>query len=123
MLVQRGIELIVEEERSVGGQLGRPSGPRSRTYERLRRYAEQIRGTLFDKPELHRVIETIYRYPLRQSAADTLNRQLRSGIDDEELADLVIALNEDDRLCLIQEEAQNREPQIICSMGLFDTTR
>ncbi len=73
--------------------------------------------------ELHRVIETIYRYPLRQSAADTLNRQLRSGIDDEELADLVIALNEDDRLCLIQEEAHNREPQIICSMGLFDTTR
>jgi len=123
MLVRRGIELIVEEERSIGGQLGRPSGPSSRTYERLRRYAEQIRETLFDKPELHRVIETIYRYPLRQSAADTLNRQLRSGIDDEELADLVIALNEDDRLCLIQEEAHNREPQIICSMGLFDTTR
>ncbi len=35
---------------------------------------------------LHKAIEDIYRYPLRQSATDTLNRQLRSGIADEDLA-------------------------------------
>ena len=31
-LVKKGVELIVEEERSVCGQLGRPSGARFRTY-------------------------------------------------------------------------------------------
>ena len=117
-LVKRGTELIIDEERSIGGGLGRPSGARFRTYERLTRYAEEVKGTLFDTPELRRAIEDIYRYPLRQSATDTLNRQLRSGISDRALAELVIALRDEDRLCIIQEERQTREPQIICSLGL-----
>jgi superfamily II DNA or RNA helicase len=117
-LVQKGVEQIVAEEKTVGGQLGRPSGARFRTYERLKRHAEDIRGTLFETPELHKAIEEIYRHPLCQSATDALNRQLRSGISDQSLADLVIALREEDRLCLIHEDEQNLEPRIICSMGL-----
>ena len=120
-LVKRAVEGVIEEERSVGGQLGRPSGARFRTYERLKRYAEseEIQGTLFDTPELRRAIEDIYRYPLRSPATDALNRQLRSGISDPALAELVIALREEGRLCLVTEEEQEaQEPQIICSLGL-----
>jgi SNF2 family DNA or RNA helicase len=118
-LVQKGVELIIEEEKSVGGQLGRPSGARFRTYERLKDYAQKIEGTLFESKELIRAIEEIYRYPLRQSAIDTLNRQLRSGISDETLAQLVIALRDEDRLCRVHDEdGEVREPKIICSMGL-----
>jgi F0F1-type ATP synthase beta subunit len=117
-LVQKGVELIVEEEKSVGGQLGRPSGARFRTYERLKRYAEDVKGTLFESQELLKAIDDIYRYPLRQSAIDTLNRQLRSGVSDEILAQLVIALRDEDRLCIIHEEEESQEPRIICSMGL-----
>ena len=65
-----------------------------------------------------KAIEEIYRYPLRQSATDTLNRQLRAGISDEKLAELVVALREDDRLCIVREEERSDEPQIICSLGL-----
>jgi hypothetical protein len=118
-LVQKGVKLIVEEEKSVGGQLGRPSGARFRTYERLKRYAEEVKGTLFESQPLLKAIEDIYRYPLRQSAIDTLNRQLRSGLSDEALAQLVIALRDEDRLCLVHEEEQIQEPRIICSLGLF----
>jgi len=117
-LVRKGVELIIEEEKSVGGQLGRPSGARFRTYERLKRYAEEVKGTLFDSQELVRAIDDIYRYPLRQAAIDTLNRQLRSGIPDQALAQLIIALREEGRLCIIEEEEQTQEPRIICSMGL-----
>ena len=98
--------------------MGGPSGARFRTYERLKRYAEQVKGTLFESPELAKAIEEIYRFPLRQSATDTLNRQLRAGISDDKLAELVMALRDDDRLCLIHEEEQPDEPQIICSLGL-----
>ena len=119
-LVKRGTELIVADEKSVGGGLGRPSGARFRTYERLTQYAEEVKGTLFDTLELRRAIDDIYQYPLRQSATDTLNRQLRSGISDQALAELVITLRNEDRLCIVQEERQTREPQIICSLGLAE---
>jgi hypothetical protein len=117
-LVRKGVDFIVAEEKSVGGQLGRPSGARFRTYERLKRYAEQVKGTLFDLPQLAKAIEEIHRFPLRQSAVDTLNRQLRAGITDDKLAELVMALRDDDRLCVVQEDEQSDEPQIICSLGL-----
>ncbi|WP_414622537.1 hypothetical protein [Calothrix sp. CCY 0018] len=35
------------------------------------------------------------------------------------LAELVVALRTDDRLCIVSEEVEKREPQIICSLGLF----
>lgn len=118
-LVQEGAELIAEEEKSAGGQLGRPSGARFRTYERLKRYAKEM--PLLVTPDLHKAIDQIYRYPLRQSAVDRLNRSLKSGIDDQQLAELVIALYLDDRLGLVHEEGETQEPQIICSLGLFQS--
>ena len=119
-LVADGIRHMVAEEKRVGGQLGRPTGARFRTYTRLKAYADSIRGELFDVPELHRALDDIYRFPLRQSAVDTLNRQLRSGIEDSALADLVISFRDDDRLCLTGDsEAEIDEPRIICSLGLF----
>jgi superfamily II DNA or RNA helicase len=118
-MVADGVKLIVETERSVGGQLGRPSGARFRTYERLKAYAAMIKGTLFDTPELLRAIEDIYKYPLLQSAIDTLNRQLKSGIDDQALAELVVSLRADARLCRVAEDVEAMEPQVICSLGLL----
>lgn len=117
-MVKKAVELIIQEEKSVGGQLGRPSGARFKAYERLKQYAESVKGLLFDTPELSKAIEEIYRYPLRPLAVDSLNRQLRSGISDSALAELVITLRQDGRLCNIQQEGQTQEPRIICSMGL-----
>jgi hypothetical protein len=116
--VQKAVQLIVSEAKTVGGQLGRPSGARFRTYTQLKRYAEQVKGSLFESQELLRAIDEIFRYPLRQTATDTLNRQLRSGISDVDLAKLVVSLREEGRLCLIDEEEQVHEPFIICSLGL-----
>jgi len=82
------------------------------------RYALDLKGTLFDTAELQRAIEEIYRYPLQQSAVDSLNRQLRTGASDETLAQLVSALRDQGRLCVISEEDEAREPRIICSLGL-----
>ena len=117
-LVQQGVELIVREEKTTGGQLGRSSGARYKVYERLKFYSSEVAGTLLQSPELLKAIDDLYRYPLRSSTSDTLNRRLKAGITDEALAEMVINLRADDRLCQIDDEQQAREPQIICSLGL-----
>lgn len=122
-MVAKGVKLIVETEKSVGGQLGRPSGARFRTYERLKSYAEEIKETLFDSVELRKAIEDIYRYPLLQSATDILNRQLKSGINNQTLSELVISLRADARLCRVTEDVESTEPQVICSLGLREQGR
>ncbi|MGB7444310.1 MAG: helicase-related protein [Coleofasciculaceae cyanobacterium] len=116
-LVQKGAELIAEEEKSAGGQLGRPSGARFRSYERLKHYVKEM--PLLVTSDLLKAIDQIYRYPLRQSAVDRLNRSLKSGMDDQQLVELVVALYLDDHLCLVHEDGRSQEPQIICSLGLF----
>jgi len=118
-LVQAGVQYLGVVEKAVGGQLGRPSGAKFRTYERLKNYAEQVKGQLWDTQELRKAIDDIYRYPLRTVAVDTLNRQLRGGISDDALASLVVALNGEGRLCVrTDDEEKTQEPQIICSLGL-----
>ena len=117
-MVAKGVAAIAADEKQVGGQLGRPSGARFRVYERLKRHAEKVKGSLFDVSDLAKAIEEIYRFPLLSSATDTLNRQLKSGITDDKLADLVMTLREEGRLCNVHEDERSGEPQIICSLGL-----
>jgi hypothetical protein len=117
-LVEEGVRHMVQEEKSIGGQLGRPSGARFRVYERLKTYVTHIEGSLFATEDLAKAIDQIYRYPLQQVAADALNRQMKLGTNDQQLADFVVSLWTEDRLCRVEDEVQSQEPQIICSLGL-----
>lgn len=120
-LVEQAVKDLAEEEKTVGGGLGRPSGARFRTYERLKRYADQVKGTLFDSQLLQRTMEDVYKYPLRESAAENLNRQMKTGADDDTIVRLAMTLREEGRLSVIQEDGDEvSETQIICSLGLVD---
>lgn len=118
-LVQQGVDLIRREEASTGGTLGRKTSIKYRLYTRLEEYIKQYDGMLFVMDDLKATLDELYRYPLREWAKDTLNRSLRTGISDTDLAKLVLSLREEDKLCIIREdELPYRQPQIICSLGL-----
>ncbi len=120
-LVTAGVLHLAQEAQNAGGQLGKASGARYRAYTRLKQYAGRIHGQIF-APSVEAVVEDIYRYPLRPVATETLNRQLRSGITDADLANLAIQMREEGRLVVLPESAdadETPEPQIICSLGLF----
>jgi len=116
--VRKAVELAQNQERATGGQLGRPSGARFRTYEKLKRFIDHNQGTLWVTQDLLKTVDEIYRFPLKETARDILNRQLRSAIGDQQLAELVVSLRAEDRLCIVSDEVQERDPQIICSLGL-----
>jgi len=117
-LVKYGVENIVKNEKLIGGQLGKKTGARYRTYQRLYTFAQENKGKLFDTVDLHRTIDLIYKYPLTEKAKEKLNRQLKSGIDDYTLINLTNELRLDEMLCITAEEITERPPKIICSIGL-----
>jgi hypothetical protein len=117
-LVQQAVGGIQTEHVTTGGQLGKPSSARRRIYERLKDYAAHVKDTLFDIKPLHQAIDELYESPLTEAARDLLNRELRAGISDEKLADLVLSLHEEDRLCIPKDDVEAREPKIICSLGI-----
>ena len=118
-LVATGLRLALAQDKAVGGGLGRPSSARRRAYERLKSYAESQANTLFRDEELERAVDDIYRNPLLESAADLLNRLMRAGVNDEELALAAKSLREELRLTYAEDEAALREPRVVCSMGLI----
>jgi len=124
-IVRKGVEHLMQEERTTHGALGRPSGARFKTYDRLKRWvAEQGNArSLFVTEHFVRDVEKamgdIYEFPLFQSTIDALNRQLKTGISDTKLAEMVIAFREDGRLCMKQDKGDTQnDMRIICSMGL-----
>lgn len=118
-LVANGLHLAVTQDKAVGGGLGRPSSPRRRAYERLKHYSQEQMNTLFRDEELERALDDIYQRPLLETAADLLNRLMRSGVNDEELGEAVKSLREEGRLTYAEEDAALREPRVVCSMGLI----
>ena len=122
-LVALGLQMAVLQDKSVGGGLGRPSSPRRRAYERLKRYAMVQQGTLFRDDELERALDDIYLRPLLETSADLLNRLMRGGVNDEELGAAVKSLREEGRLTFAEDDAALREPRVVCSMGLIPPER
>ena len=117
-LVQGAVTSIQTGHQSTGGQLGKPASARRRVYERLKDHAANVKDTLFDIKPLHQAIDAIYEAPLTEAARDLLNREMKSGIDNVKLTELVLSLHEEDRLCVPQDDVEAREPKIICSLGI-----
>lgn len=119
-IVAAAIKHIKNVEDKIGGQLGRRNSARYRTYMRLKRYIEENKDTLFITDEIKNAVDDIYNFTLKSYGKDALNRQLKMGISDEDLARLVVSLRDEQKLTLRDEKEEDikKEPKIICSMGI-----
>lgn len=119
-LVKKAVQLAETEAAKSGGQLGNKASARYKAYGMMQRHYESVRNTLFDTDALKKTIDDIYHYPLRETAREIINRRIRLGCSDEEMASLSIQLRDEGRLCVIEQKEQEnmRTPQIICSLGI-----
>ncbi len=65
-------------------------------------------------------LDDLYQRPLLKTTADLLNRLMRSGGNDEGLADAVRSQCEEVRLTYTEDDATLREPQVMCSQASIE---
>ncbi|MDR3197572.1 MAG: phospholipase D-like domain-containing protein [Planctomycetaceae bacterium] len=123
-LVKISLDMIHDAAKNRVSSLGKPSGVKYRVYARLDRYCnENLDKPLLITDTLKKTIDNILRFRLREHAKESLLRHIKLGINDEDLVKLVTGLYENNELVFKDEdENQNTEPQIICSMGIINTT-
>ena len=118
-LVKKAVEYINDTSTKLGGQLGKTTGARYRSYMRVDSWIKNNKDTLFNTDEIKRAHEDLYNYPLREYAKEVINRELKSGVNDIQLIELVTGLRERGELSIKDDKERGaREPRIICSMGL-----
>jgi len=117
-LVAAAVRYVREGHAGVGGQLGGQNSIRNRVYTRMKHHLQNLSDSVFDSQALRRAVTLIYSHPLKEVARDRLGRQIRAGIEDHELANMVVRFAAEDELCARPRAGQPDEPHIICSMGL-----
>lgn len=124
-LVGKAVELMKTQSQSIlGGILGNRFSTRYRIIALLEHYYEQPATLFFDensREQLKQAIDDIYNYPLLEQTKFMLGRMLRASgkTSSDDIVEYVLEMRRTGSLCRVEEEnAQNKENTIICSMGL-----
>ena len=118
-IVATSTSMMQQQEVRTSGILGSRFSTKYRLYTLLDGYCKNEQGSLFFRDEIKLATDDIYNYPLYENAKYILGQQLKRGARVDDIIDMVIELRKNDELCIInEEEAIQRDPQIICSMGL-----
>ena len=127
-LVAKAVEGMAQENRSMGGILGNRFSTRSRIHNLLVDYLNNNQdNSLFfsdeQRDELKLAIDEIYRYPFLSGTKFYLGRMLSSRRPSDEIVDYVLEMRKIGNLCNVPKEDTevNRDPSIICSLGLKHT--
>lgn len=122
-LVKQSLSLMQQQEVRTRGILGSRFSTKYRLYNLLDEYCKHNSDSIFVTNELKMAVDNIYNFPLKENAKYIIGQQLKSGTHTADIADLVVELRKNDKLCIINdEESCNKALQIICSMGLKNET-
>jgi len=120
-LVQKAVANIKNENIATGGILGNRFSTKRRIYDLLNNYCDRDIDLFFTQEKkdlLKLVIDQIYNNPLLENSKFLIGRMLRNSSTDD-VVDAVIDMFNNGNLCHVDEERNNnKEPKIICSMGL-----
>jgi hypothetical protein len=124
-LVANAIDAINNDFQILGGNLGSRTSARYRIHKLLDSYYNDTTnvGLFFteeQRQELKLAIDEIFRYPLQTQAKLAINSMLYNKRPDYEIVDYILELRNNRNLCNIpiEDDDDNKQPSIICSMGI-----
>ena len=122
-LVGKAVNGIQSDNMSVSGILGSRFSTRYKIIELMEHFYNQKTPSLFlqgdRKEQLKMAIDAVYNYQLLESAKNLLGRLIRMRNNtNEDIIDTILELFENGNLCRIDENNNQKDPTIICSMGL-----
>ena len=121
-LVGKAVSGIQSDNMSVSGILGSRFSTRYKIIELMTHFYNQPPSLFLQgerKEQLKMALDAVYNYQLLESAKNLLGRMMRMrNNSNEDIIDTVLELYENDTLCRIDENNNQKEPTIICSMGL-----
>ena len=110
-----------QETTSVSGILGNRFSTRFRIIDLLEHYYQQPPTLFFDtdkKQQLKYAIDDIYNFQLLEGTKFILGRMLRNSTNDD-IVESILEMHKNGTLCRIDEDRnKQKDPTIICSMGL-----
>lgn len=120
-LVKKAVDNMKTETTNVSGILGNRFSTRYRIIDLLEHYYQQPPSLFFDadkKQMLKYAIDDIYNFQLLESTKFILGRMLRTSTNDD-IVESVLEMHKNGTLCRIDEDRnKQKDPTIICSMGL-----
>ena len=120
-LVKKAVDNMKTETTNVSGILGNRFSTRYRIIDLLEHYYQQPPSLFFDadkKQLLKYAIDDIYNFQLLESTKFILGRMLRTSTNDD-IVESVLEMHKNGTLCRIDEDRnKQKDPTIICSMGL-----
>ena len=119
-LVKDGVKHLAKMSHVTGGQLGGPRAVKRRLYNQLGMIIQRAENTpLFPIQKIKNAQQAVLNYPLTEKARDKIKRLLKSNASDEVFKMVVLDLYENDKLSILTTAEEDKEPRIICSMGLI----
>ena len=121
-LVKKSVEDIGDDIPSAMGVLGNRFSTRYRIVQLLENFYSQQTNLFYDedyKQQVKLAVDDIYNYQLIETTKTVLGRMLNKGDDQEEIVEAVLDFRKKGVLCRKQDAGiKNKEPKILCSMGL-----
>lgn len=118
-LVDTGMIHLLQTMQSTSGQLGRVTSTRYKVYHMLMDFYKRDADTLFRDSLLEKVIQLVFDFQLQDGAKEILTRAIKVNCTPEDLRNTCVTLYEEGKLCIVSsDDESNKEPQIICSLGL-----
>lgn len=115
-LEDAGLQAVGDTRIQTSGILGSRFSTKFRVVTSMDQYMRD--NIIFATQDLKEAVNQIYNYPMREAAKFAIGQMLRRHDPPELIADALVDYYKNNQLCVVDEEFENKEARVMCSLGI-----